>query len=191
MGRYSPGTVDDNLVEFALFGLARQDQFPMWRAMDTTKPILDLGPGAKLVHSAERLDRPKYWFDAHRMPIQYDGDNPIHIAKLPHKDNSCGGVVAVHVLEHLFDPREIMHECIRVLAPGCPFNIVVPDADSQVFKQDIDHKTAFCLDTWKTWLDNGGYYDNDAPAKVRLGVNFKFAIKDGNEIIVTQLIKEK
>lgn len=194
MGLMTPGlSAKDNHLEWALFGLARQDQFPAWVPMQTDLPILDLGPGAKVVESAEVLDWPMYDFEGYRVRphIKMAGSMPKYIAKLPHHSNSCGGVSAVHVFEHLFDPRPIMKECLRVLAPGCPLNIVVPDADSQVFKQDIDHKTAFCLDTWKTWIDNGGYYDNNAPSRVRLGANFKFAIKDGNEIIVTQLIKEE
>lgn len=194
MGTYTPGWKSESPLEFALFGLARQGILPDWAPMDTSRPILDLGPGAKLVQGAHRLDYPTHDFDADHMPhryaatkyaVKYVGSTSLG----EYADSTIGGVVACHILEHLFDPREIIDEVARVLAPNCPFNIVVPDADSTIYKQDVDHKTAFCLDTWKTLLDNGGYYDNHSPRGLRLGCNFKFAIKEGNEIIVTQLIK--
>lgn len=193
MGMWCPGDHDyENPLEFALFGLARQNKFRTWIPMKAELPILDLGPGSKFVEGALRLDAPEYNFDAYITHDRYDGDMPYHWGVNCLRqfiDNSVGGIVACHIFEHLFDPRPIIQECARVLAPGCPLNVVVPDADSQIYKQDVDHKTAFCLDSWKTLLDNGGYYDNHAPQGLALGCNFKFAIKDGNEIIVTQLIK--
>lgn len=194
MGIYYPGNNElddqpDSPIDFALFGLARQSRefWPGWATPDMDLPILDMGPGAKLVSGAQVLDWPEYDFESPEIVRNSRGS--AYRCLLPYPNNSIGGVFAVHVLEHLYDPRPIIAEVARVLAPDCPFNVVVPDADSAVFKQDVDHKTAFCLDTWKTLLDNGGYYDNHSPAGLKLGTNFKFALKEGNEIIVTQLIK--
>jgi SAM-dependent methyltransferase len=190
-GYFEPGGVDDEPVNFALYGLARQEIWPDWVKMNYSLPILELGPGTKVTRSAERLEWPEYDFESPSNPRK--APEGAYRGKLPHEDNSVGGVVATHVLEHLYDARPIIAEVGRVLAPGCPFNIVVPHGDSLLFRQDIDHKCAYVLDTWKTLLENG-YYDNtygqlEMP-KFVIGANFKFSIKEGNEIVVTQLVKQ-
>jgi len=181
---YTPGSIFDHPLEFALYGLARQAEWPKWVCMDVTKPILELGPSTKLTIGAERLNWPEYNFD----PNCFGNDHPDTIYKgtLPHDTGSVGWVVATHVLEHLADPLPIILEVERVLAKDCPFNIVVPHADSNVFKQDLDHKKAFILDTWDNLI--GSMYGKRLQ-HMRIGVNFKFAIKEGNEMVVTQLVK--
>ncbi|ABD58476.1 methyltransferase [Mycobacterium phage Chill] len=169
----------DNPLSFALFGLSRQAELPVWRRLDWGYPILHLGPGDKIVRGAEELDYPAFDFDDPEISLPYD-------------DGSVGGVIATHVLEHLADPRPLIREVARVLNFGCPFNILVPHGQSPMYLQDLDHKTPFVLDTWKNFLHNG-FYDNnygEGGVPLSIGANFKFALKEGNEAIITQLIKE-
>lgn len=209
----------DNPMEFALFGLARQDQFPDWIKTDWTRPILDLGPGNKLIHGAIRCEYPEYNFEnLNALPVAYpsqwralnqdtqsqasmllEGVNPIDGYKddiseyrctLPYRDNSIGGIYAVNILEHLWDPRPILEECARVLAPGSPLNVVVPHGRSAMYAEDLDHKKPFELDSWKNWLHNGYWGPDRSGLKLRIGANFKFSVKEGNENLMTQLIKE-
>jgi SAM-dependent methyltransferase len=175
-----------NPLQFFLFGMDRLGALPQWISMDYHRPILHLGPGKK-GNQPRTIDCewPDYDFDAPnslRFPVN---------GRTGFDDNSIGGVVATHVLEHLEDPRTLIWEVARVLAPGCPFNIVVPKAGSNLFWQDLDHKTGFVLDTWKTLLDNSYYLKgkNNGEHILDVGFNAEMSIKEGNNAIVTQLVK--
>lgn len=197
----------DNPMELALFGLARQREFPGWVCVDMDKPLLDLGPGNKIIHGAIRCEYPEYNFEApFNNPEAYESSfttiNPsqseiwgwqdnesTYRATLPFSDGSVGGIYAVNILEHLWDPRPIMEECARVLAPGAPLNIVVPHGSHGIYLQDLDHKKPFILDSWKNWLSNGYWGPDRSHLKLRVGANFKFGIKEENVNIMTQLVK--
>jgi len=170
----------NNPIGFALFGLAREDEFPHWVDLDFRADVLHLGPGEKFVANTVDLEFPEYDFDKPDICLPWD-------------DDSVGGVIATHVLEHLADPRPLIREVARILAPGCPFNILVPHAQSPMYLQDLDHKTPFVVDTWKNFLQNGFYDNNYGKSEIPLdiGCNFKFALKEGNEALVTQLVKKE
>jgi SAM-dependent methyltransferase len=174
-----------NPLDFFLFGMDRVGMMPEWQLMDLSMPVLHLGPGKKgnQIGTVD-CEWPDYDFDAPnslRFPTN---------GRSGYDDNSVGGVVATHVLEHLKDPRTLIWEVARVLAPGRPFNIVVPKAGSNIFWQDLDHKTGFVLDTWKTLLDNS-YYTKGKSEETLLsvGFNMEMSMREGNNVIVTQLIK--
>jgi len=201
-GRYS--TVykagdGDSPLAFAEFGLDRI--LPEWVIPDWDFPVLDLGPGSKLVPGAVRLDWPEYdWESEYTNEYVHDGKGSVHpravlrlknSGKLPYEDNSVGGIFCVNLLEHLWDPRPLIWEMARVLRPGCPINVFVPHADSIMYKQDLDHKKPFVLDTWRNLLDPHPYYEkgHQPTHGLRRGVEFKFAVKEGNEACIAQLIK--
>jgi len=158
------------------FGLNRE--FELWQEADWILPVLDLGPGRKLIRGAVRLDLPDW--DAETMP-------------LPYEEGSVGGIFAMHFLEHLSDPRPLIGEAARVLALGCPFTIVVPHGRSKMYLQDCDHKTPFVLDSWDNILNNK-YYSKGRQVfsdyLMRVGFSMVYAVKEGNEAIITQLIRE-
>lgn len=190
---YEPGESFDNPLNFALFGLARQthEHFPNWVQAKDDGPILDLGPGNKLILDADRLDYPEYDFDdlsqSHRAWNNAKFAQSKYVCELPYDDNSVAGIFAVNILEHLWDPRPIMSECARVLKPGAPFNIFVPHGLSGMYLQDLDHKKPFNMDSFKNWLFNPFYGEREVP--LRINTLFKFAVKEGNEAIIAQLIK--
>lgn len=200
----------DTPLDFALFGLARQGSMPDWVKPNWSKPVLDLGPGNKLIHGAIRCEYPKFNFESPEFNppatihhtrghpgypdstgTEYFDKNSPYRCYLPWADNSIGGIFAVNIFEHLWDPRPIMEECARVLAPGCPLNIVVPHGSHGIYYQDLDHKKPFILDSWKNWLDNKYWGEKERGKRLNLviGANFKFGIKEENVNIVTQLIK--
>lgn len=193
---YNPGGAFDNPVNLALFGLARQsfEHFPTWVQVDPKAgPILDLGPGHKYIHGADRLDYPEYDFDdpsqSHRANDNQSHGLTRHVCSLPYEANSVAGIFAINILEHLWDPRPIMAECARVLQPGAPFNVFVPHGLSVMHIQDLDHKKQFNMDSFKNWLFNPFYGEREVP--LRIGTLFKFAVKEGNEAIICQMIKKE
>ena len=201
----------DEPLNFALFGLARQQEFAdmQWREVDWDKPVLDLGPGNKIIPGAIRCEYPQYNFESPEFlpttrtstrhlvreeimegKFHYQDDYSQYRCYLPWGDGSVGGIFAVNILEHLWDPRPIMEECARVLAPGAPLNIVVPHAHSVIYSQDLDHKKEFVLDSFKNWLNNAYWGPDRTGLRLRVGTLFKFAIKEGNENIQCQLVKK-
>lgn len=208
----------DEPLNFALFGLARQQEFAdmHWREVDWDKPVLDLGPGNKIIPGAIRCEYPEYNFESpdflpeiinrRLMDGSWQQWDPLgaeeaksvwlcdsfsrYRCTLPHPDGSVGGIFAVNILEHLWDPRPIMEECARVLAPGSPLNIVVPHAHSVIYSQDLDHKKEFVLDSFKNWLNNQYWGPDRTALRLRVGTLFKFAVKEGNENIQCQLVKK-
>jgi SAM-dependent methyltransferase len=188
----------DSPIGFFEFGMDRE--CPFWVPMKGDLPVFHLGPGKKgginLGGSGGTIDLewPDYDFDSDEplWPLEHFAGGLVSSFAGKAADGTIGGVVATHVLEHLKDPRPLIWEVARVLAPGAPFNIVVPKAGSNLFWQDLDHKSGFVLDTWKTLLDNS-YYSKGKSRKwssvLEIGFNAEMAIKEGNVAIVTQLIK--
>jgi SAM-dependent methyltransferase len=195
----------DGALAFAEFGLDRT--LPTWVQCDWDFPVLDLGPGNKLIPGAVRLDWPEYdwepemaWENVTVPVVRGSGmvdytcgarvPSLSNKGKLPFDKNHVGGIFCVNLLEHLWDPRPLIWEMARVLRPGCPLNVFVPHADSIMYKQDLDHKKPFILDTWRNLLDAHPYYTkgHEQHGLVR-GAEFKFAVKEGNEACIAQLIK--
>ena len=192
-------TANNTALSFAEFGLDRV--LPKWILPDWEFPVLDLGPGNKFIPGTIRLDWPEYdWEpqpDSDYVPNGRGSLVPRTVLRLkstgmlPFDKNHVGGIFCVNLLEHLWDPRPLIFEMARVLRPGCPINVFVPHADSIMYKQDLDHKKPFVLDTWKNLLEPHPYYEKGHEPEHGLEVhaNFKFAVKEGNEACVTQLVK--
>jgi SAM-dependent methyltransferase len=172
---FGVGMLDDP-ISFTEMGLDRTQPawvMPMWE-----RPVLHLGPGNKHIDLTEEYDWPEWDFDK------------INIKRFPYNNGECGGVIATHVLEHLKDPRPLLREVGRILAPGAPFSILVPHGQSLMFLQDLDHKTAFVIETWKTLLNNPYYIKEHDGFPFEIGANFIWGFKEDNLSLVTQLIKK-
>lgn len=167
-------------LELFCFGMDRD--VPAWKSPEVETEdsiVLHLGPGRKGgMPDTYDLEWPEYDFEEPDCLLRWGS-------------NTVDAVIATHVLEHLQEPRNLIYEVDRVLRPGGAFNVVVPRAGSPLYYQDLDHKTPFVLETWKTLLDTS-YYRKGKSNKVRLKVGFNayMSIKEGNDVLVTQLIKE-
>jgi SAM-dependent methyltransferase len=163
-------------LELALFGLDRQ--LPRWVYPNWNLPVLDLGPGKKSIPGAIRLDYP-------------DWDAEIDAPLWSYDESTVGGIFAINLLEHLTDPRKLIRDMGRVLAPGCAATIFVPDANSNMYLQDLDHKTPFVIDSFKNFIEPHPYYaKGHSRMKLRVGAVFNFGVKSENVGIVAQLIKQ-
>lgn len=175
--KYSITLADDDPLSLLAFGLDRR--IPTWSEAWWDSPVLDLGPGTKLIPDAVRLDYPEHDFDAPGYRLPYD-------------NGAVGGIFAINVLEHLRDPRPIIAEAARVLRTNRPFTIFVPHARSGMYLQDLDHKTPFILDSWKNHVEPHKYYEKgreDVTGLFKVGFNALFGLKEENVCILTQLIR--
>lgn len=139
-------------------------------------PILNVGCGNKRFDGTIGLDFPA-WDAESGLPLPFETD-------------TLGGIIAYHFLEHCSDPIRILREFERVLAPGCPANIVVPYYNSQMQAHDLTHKHGFCEETWRV-LFKTPYYDKnrEAPWRFKVGTNLIIGVVERNLALLTQLIK--
>lgn len=111
---------------------------------------------------------------------------------IPCHTESVDTVLAFHFLEHLSGERVIalLREMERVLVVGGTANLVVPYWQAQLAIEDLDHKTQFCEDTWKT-LFNRQYYakHREQPWRFAIGTNVIMGVKGHNLALLTQLVK--
>lgn len=136
---------------------------------------LNLGAGKKLIGDSFALDFPQW--DADKDPI-------------PYKDGSVSGIHAYHFLEHVQDPVAVLRECQRVLKSGGVMNICVPYYNSNLFAQDLDHKKAFCEETWKNTFQNT-YYDKHGKGwEFEIGFNMICGVVERNLSLLTQLVRK-
>lgn len=163
-------------LDFALFGLDRS--MPSWLPAtmgDSRYPVLHIGPGEKHVPYTEELDWP-----------EYDADRD----QIPRDTASVSAIIVTHVMEHLGNPRFFLREAGRVLVDGGILNILVPHAQSTSYLQDLDHKTPYVVDTWKTLLDDRYYSKEKGGFPFEIGANFLFGLSERNLSLVTQLIRK-
>lgn len=140
-----------------------------------TLPILNLGPGKKVIAGTIGIGLPEWNADSD--PLPYD-------------DESVGGIHAYHFLEHVKDPLKVLKECERVLYPGGVMNILVPYYTSQLQAQDLDHKSQFSENTWRVAFQNE-YYNRPGEGvwAFKIGFNMIMGLVEKDLCLVTQLIK--
>lgn len=73
-------------------------------------------------------------------------------------DSSLDFVHSSHCLEHMRDPREALHNWLRVLKPGGYLVVIVPDED--LYEQGVfpstfnrDHKWTFTIGKVRSWSE--------------------------------------
>lgn len=114
---------------------------------------------------------------------------------IPEPANSVGAVWANHFLEHLREPYHVLGEVQRVLRPGGIFNVVVPHGMSELYHDNIDHRTPFSENSFKHLLEET-YYDTTAKAEVRrwqfrVHTCFIMGVVWRNLSVFIQLVKEE
>lgn len=80
--------------------------------------------------------------------------------KLPFEDDSIDKIEMIDVLEHIFDLKNVMNECWRVLKKDHILYVEVPYAGSNDYYKDPTHVRPFVPDTFKyfcEWNKNPAY----------------------------------
>lgn len=140
--------------------------------------VLNLGAGRKVLPiEATPLDLPEW--------------NAWHV--IPRDDGTVAGVLAFHFLEHLAPVLVIktISEIDRVLMSGGSALIVVPYYSSQMQAQNLDHRSAFCEETWRNLLTDETYArEYERAGNLRVGLNLVCGIVERNLCLMTQLVKD-
>jgi hypothetical protein len=138
---------------------------------------INLGAGKQVIPGAINYDYPSW-----------NGQTD----DIPHDDDTIDTIYAFHFLEHLSPASVIfmLREFQRVLKVGGTANIVVPHRLSSMAYQDLDHKSFFTEETWKTLFTNP-YYDKnrEVPWKLAVGTNIIIGVVERNLAQMTQLVK--
>lgn len=80
----------------------------------------------------------------------------------PWDDNSVDGIVAKHVVEHIWKRDRFMNECWRVLKPGGNMYIETPKAGTHSYWKDPTHVSGWIKETFRYYCDW-----NTCPANLR------------------------
>jgi SAM-dependent methyltransferase len=142
---------------------------------DRPGKTLNVGAGSKMILGAGVLDLPGW--DAERDPI-------------PFGDESIANIYAIHFLEHISNPVDMLREFQRVLEPGGHLNIGLPYYTSQSAHSDLDHRSFWAEETWKHTFDNKYYQKHGFEWRFQIGTNLIMGVVERNLMLVTQLIKE-
>lgn len=160
-----------------------QDAF-LWGMKRTILPIRDNGPltlnlgaGAQQLPGVASFDYPEW--DASCMPI-------------PYLEASVDTVLAFHLLEHLTGDQAIrlLRDIERVLRPGGHALIVVPHASQALAFEDLDHKSFYTEDTFKTLFTNAYYHKHrESPWRLAVEVSVIMGVAARNLAVFYQVVK--
>ncbi len=161
----------------ALFALGMKFQLPELIPAPLGEITLNLGAGKSLMPNAWNLDYPDW--DARK-------------GELGFADGTIGAIYAFHFFEHLSgeDAIRMLRECERVLRPGGILTTVTPHRLGSMAFHDLDHKSFWTEDTWKTLLGTPWYDKNrEVPWRLKLHFNMIAGISERNLCLMSQLIK--
>lgn len=137
---------------------------------------VNLGSGEAIMPGVVNLDYPEWDADKDDLPFPANSVNEIH---------------AYHFLEHLKNPVAMLADMQCVLKPGGYVHICVPYYSSNLMAQDLDHKHAFCEDTWKNTFNNKYYGKHNHDWQFEICFNLICGIAERNLCLLTQLRKKK
>lgn len=138
---------------------------------------INLGAGRKVIEDTDPLDAEHKW---------WAGD------AMPYADDSVSAIFAFHFFEHLekHEIISVLRECERVLKVGGVIYTVIPHWSAELAHQDIDHKSFWTEQSWRTLFENT-YYDGTVPRDWRLQEvqTIIMGLVQRNLVIVSQLIR--
>jgi hypothetical protein len=159
-----------------LFKLGMKRDIPPLVSPDLTNAI-NLGAGNQVIEGVRPLDLPEW-------EAEY--------GVLPERERDLTAVFAFHFFEHISSEAVIslLRDIQKKTVVGGTLNIVVPHGKSDIAIQDLDHRTFYLTETWKT-LFNDHYYNkhHEVPWKWDIGTNIVIGVAERNTALMTQLIR--
>ena len=163
-----------DIQHFVKLGLKRD--VPQLIEPNMTNAI-EIGCGNNPVPGARGYDFPEYNFA---------------VDPLPDADGTVTAIFAFHVLEHLTGEQAIqmLREFQRVLIPGGTVTLLVPYFKSQLAFQDLDHKSFYSEETWKTLFRNPYYGKHrEEPWLLNPHFNMIMGVVERNLSLFTQMVR--
>jgi hypothetical protein len=107
--------------------------------------------------------------------------------------DSISTIHCYHFLEHLNgeDAISFLRECERVMIPGASvLNFCMPYYNSSLQAECLDHKSAWCIDSFRNLFDNSGF-DIAGPWKLSIHFQLICGVAERNMCLIGQLVKDK
>lgn len=121
----------------------------------------------------------------------YDWPDWVAPAPIPVEDDWVGTIWCHHLMEHLEGDAAValLREMQRILKPGGTANIVTPYYNSFMQAQDLDHRSRYNEETWKTIFTNKYYEKHGTGWQLRVHACFIIGVVERNLALFTQLVK--
>lgn len=153
-------------------GLAREIKSPLPMGQGIH---LDLGAGNRRIGDS--------------VPIDLEHGFDLNVDRLPYSGETVAGIWANQFFEHLEEPIRCLRECERVLEVGGVINIVVPHAMSEMYQEEITHKSKFAEGIWKKMLEEDAHWEREGEWRLQVHTCFIMGILWRNLCMFTQLVK--
>ena len=79
---------------------------------------------------------------------------------LPFKDNTFDEIIMMHVLEHFYNPLDIVNELWRIAKPNSKITIKVPHWSCHFAYGDLTHKSYYSSRSFQHFNDEPDYYNS-------------------------------
>jgi len=133
---------------------------------------LNIGCGHKILKDAINVDVTNY--------PGVDQVVDLSVYPWPWADESCDGIYASHVIEHLEDPKKFILECLRILKKGGFLRLNLPHSSSVTNIGCFGHYRTFSYNTMEGYLGRDFYMFGKAPFKtVERKLRWWFEFVDG------------
>ena len=90
---------------------------------------------------------------------------------LPFEDNTFDEIIVIHVLEHFYNPLDIVNELWRIAKPNSKITIKVPHWSCHFAYGDLTHKSYYSSRSFMHFNDEPDYYNSNVRFNVKRRLN--------------------
>ena len=93
------------------------------------------------------------------------------ILPLPFEDNTFNEIEMIHVLEHFYNPLDIINELWRIAKPNAKITIKLPHWSCHFAYGDLTHKSYYSSRSFLHYNDDHEYYNSISRFNVKTRLN--------------------